>query len=71
MSKISTTLQTPIPCPKCGHTVKKRLSELKADTEFPCPGCGAVFRVSGGEFETVGKSMDDLQKTIAKLGRKR
>ena len=71
MSKLSTQLQAPIKCAKCGHLFKKSLAELKPDAAFPCPGCGTTIRISGDGAQTMGKNFDEVQKAFSKLGRKR
>lgn len=68
MASLSSTTKIPVKCPKCGHTTKKPLSELKPQATFTC-ACGTTITVNGDGFESAGKSLDDLQKTIAKLGR--
>ena len=60
-----------IKCPKCGHKLKKRLSQLKANTDHPCPVCGTTLRIEGDGFQSTGKSLSDAEKAIKNLGRKR
>lgn len=65
---LSASIEIPIKCPKCGHTIKKRLSELQRKQDIACR-CGVTFKVDPSGFQSAGKSLDDFQKALAKLGK--
>ena len=62
----SKSIEIPIQCPKCRHTIKKTLAELGAKHQITCR-CGTVINVDPAGFKSVAKSIADLQKTISKL----
>ncbi len=67
---LTDAIQIPIQCPKCGHTIKKRLSELQRNHAhtLTCV-CGVRFQIDPAGFNAAGKSLDDLQKALSKLGK--
>lgn len=71
MAGSSISAQGQIKCPKCGHSLNKSLTELKANAHFACPHCGAAIKIQGRGFESAGRGLQNLAKAAARLGRKR
>lgn len=63
---IANSIEIPIECPKCGHVIKKRLSELQTKHTLTCR-CGLGIAIDPAGFKSVAKSITDFQKSIAKL----
>lgn len=68
MSNLSASIEIPIQCPQCGHTLKKRLSELEHKHSITCT-CGVVFDVDPSGFKSARQSLDKLSDTLRKLGK--
>lgn len=64
----SVDIDIPIKCPRCGKQTKQRLARLKDGAEFTC-SCGATFKVDGDGFASAQKGLDDLIKSIRKIGK--
>lgn len=66
-------LDIDIPCPHCGEKTKKRVGSAKNDTAFTCSSCGKVSTVDAGQLregvKSAEKSLSDLKRAIAKLGK--
>lgn len=62
-----------ITCPECGHKIKELLGRLKNDAQLTCPGCQSSITVDAkglrDGLESVDKSLADLKRSFAKLGK--
>lgn len=62
-----------LPCGGCGKKHSKTLAWLKANKQITCD-CGATTTVDVSKFEqglaTAQKSLDGLQATLGKLGKR-
>lgn len=65
---ITDSIEIPIECPKCGHTIKKRLSELQTKQTLTCR-CGLGIEIDPAGFNSAAKALTDFQKRLAKLGK--
>lgn len=62
-----------IPCPECGQKMNEPIGRLKHDANLTCPKCKTAFRIDAEQLrsgiKTIEKSLDDLRKTLRKLGK--
>lgn len=62
-----------IPCPHCGHKVKKTLGGLQRQSSFPCPRCRQPITVdmrdAARKVEKMNKAVADLQNRLKKFGK--
>lgn len=63
------------PAPDCRHENAKSVRWLRDHTQLTCGGCGRVIELKSEQFRAglnkVDKSVDDLWKTLGKLGKRR
>lgn len=65
---LSSCIEIPIKCPKCGHTIKKRLSDLQRQQDVSCI-CRTVISINPDGFKSAGKALSDLEKVLSKFGK--
>jgi transcription elongation factor Elf1 len=63
-------LETDIECPNCKRKIKIKVKEMVPGHTKNCPSCGLVIRFSGDDGRKVQRAMDDLQRTLKRLGAK-
>lgn len=57
-----------IPCPKCGHSFKAKLSATASGSQTRCPRCGVLFKGRGNELAQAQREIDDVTNQFRKLG---
>lgn len=62
-------LKLPITCPHCHKTVEFTLREITPNCSRHCPHCGATFSFTGDDMRKAQKAIDDLERTLKRLGR--
>ena len=62
------TIEIPIKCPKCGHTIKKRLTELQTKHKLTCR-CGNGIAIDPAGFKSAVKHRVDFKKALSKFGK--
>lgn len=62
------TIEIPIQCPKCGHTIKKRLTELQTKKTITCR-CGTRITIDPTGFKSAVKNRVDFKKALSKFGK--
>ncbi len=65
---LSSSIEIPIKCPKCGCTIKKRLSDVQRQQDVSCI-CGTVISINPDGFKTAAKALSDFEKTLSKFGK--
>lgn len=64
-----------VPCPGCGHKNPKKISWIKTHTQMVCAGCGETVTIDSTKLQKglaeVDKSISDLRKKFAKIGKRR
>ena len=73
MGKLSDNLmghEVSIPCPGCKRVNKATLKQVQSMSQVRCSGCGKTIRIDkkGDDLGKVTRAMDDLEKTLKKLG---
>jgi len=65
-----------VPCPNCGKKIKQKLGGLKNSPTIRCPGCGSSIKLDASgpkgaakSLQQVEKGIDDLRRTLRKLGK--
>ena len=62
-------LKLPIECPGCHKTTEFKLRDIAPNSSPPCPHCGATFSFTGDDMRKAQKAIDDLERTLKRLGR--
>lgn len=63
-----TDLVVPLECPNCGHETSLNARTTAPGTVVKC-ACGAELEITGDDLRKIQASIDDLMKTISRLGR--
>lgn len=58
-------------CVACGKQLTIRAREMVPGTSTKCPHCGAKITFSGDDGRKVQGAVDDLMKTLKRMGAKR
>lgn len=63
-----------IPCPSCGHKIKKSIGWLQSHDNLTCGGCRKVIKIEGGSdfrdaMREVDASLDELTESFKNFGR--
>jgi transcription elongation factor Elf1 len=61
-------LETDFECPNCKRKITIKVKEMVPGQTKNCPSCGLVIRFSGDDGRKVQRALDDLQKTLKRLG---
>jgi len=61
-------LEADITCPSCKRKFKQRIEDMRPGNGRPCPGCGVDIRFEGDDGHRAQRALDDLQKSLKKLG---
>ena len=64
-------LDTNFECPNCKRKIKIKVKEMVPGLSKNCPSCGLVIRFSGDDGRKVQRALDDIYKTLKRLGRSR
>ena len=62
-------LTAKIQCPNCKHSVQIKVKEMVPGHAKNCPFCGVQFNFSGDDGRKVQRALDDLNRTLKRLGR--
>lgn len=63
-------LKVPITCPACNRRSERRMRDTPPGTTITC-ACGAKITIAGDDMRPAQRAMDDLFKSLDKLGRRR
>jgi hypothetical protein len=64
----TTELEVPVECP-CGEPLKIKARSAKPGTKLTCPSCKTQIVLKGDDLREAQRAMDDLMRTLGKLGR--
>ena len=62
-------LEAEITCPKCQRKLKIKVKEMIPGQTRNCPSCNTVIRFSGDDGRKIQRALDDLQRTLRRIGR--
>ena len=62
-------LKVKIQCPNCQHSVQIKVKEMVPGHTKNCPFCGAQFNFTGDDGRKVQRELDNLSRTLKRLGR--
>lgn len=57
------------PCPKCGKRLTIVVEKMRPGAHQDCPSCGARIEFTGDDGRKAQKAMDDLLRTLKRLGK--
>jgi hydrogenase maturation factor HypF (carbamoyltransferase family) len=61
-------LEIEIACPECNREFKQRVEDMRPGKSRKCPGCGVEIKFTGDDGRKAQKALDDLNKSLGKLG---
>jgi len=61
------------PCPSCGQKLSESIGRVKHSPTITCPGCRQPIKLDAHQLrrsiDTVQKSLDQLGRSLRKLGK--
>lgn len=63
-------MEVPFECPECKAKLKFKLREMYPGNSVTC-ACGAKITFSGDDMHKAQAALDDLTRTLERLGAKR
>lgn len=64
-------LEAEITCPNCRRKMKIKVKEMIPGKMQKCPSCNMVIRFSGDDGRKMQRVLDDFQRTLKRIGRRR
>ena len=61
-------IKIPVKCPSCGRTLELKAQSTAAGSTLKC-SCGSTIRIAGDDQRGMQRAMDDLVRSIHKLGK--
>ena len=62
-------LKAKLTCPNCNRSITIKVREMVPGRAKACPhGCGATLNFTGDDGRKVQHALDDLERTIRRLG---
>ncbi len=61
-------LEFPITCEECNREFSQRVEDIYPGNTLTCPNCGCQISCSGDDGREAQKVIDDLEKSLKKMG---